>query len=151
MTMRKVWPVSTGSYSDWNIHALYESKELANQAAEKLSKEGGWIFSDAMVDKPLMVSDQLPVALPVLTLRCRIYENGTVEEGEPEIENDWDFQDGEDLTSQRWGWYTEGHWGMLSVVGRDHDRVRKVYSDRKAEIVGAWEFWNTMPKQGHLR
>lgn len=131
MSERTVWAISTGSYSDYEVHALFATKELAEQANGTLRE---W---DRNGVTEFTLYDEMPPALEKLTLCCEFDQDGFPHDSEPEIE--WVTPWGGD-ESEFWLWNPGSFGGSLfralrhrlTVCGFDHERVRRIYSDRRA-------------------
>ena len=147
--MSEMWAVSSGSYSDYSVNALFTSKELAEQVA-KQANEAGSTYRDEHWVESFHVWDHNPGVRVWWTVNCIIDADGTPSEvarggvpveatTQPEIRS-WAepiFDPDMDLRPVSWSWLhrLEGnpsHGGVLSVSGTDRERVAHVFKDRRA-------------------
>lgn len=134
----KVWAVSTGSYSDYHVLCVCRSREAAEAVAEKLAAEDGGWYRDAFVESLVMVDATVQPTL-VLHLDCNLFDDGGVSETYERVSSTWPFgPDSDKAVRVGWRWVRapihRGRGGRLEVWGTDHKRVRKAFSDRRAEI-----------------
>lgn len=134
MAKKKVpsaWLVVTGQYSDYHVLCVALTKNDAQAIAKKY---GGGAYLEEVF---LLTKDAEPER--VLRMEADIFDIGGVEEATPEVTQVWPFDIlwSDVLVPVRWRWhrFVYGNGGRLVVVGTDHERVRKVYSDRKAAIL----------------
>lgn len=132
----KMWAVSSGEYSDYRVSYLCRTEKEAEAIAKILGDDGhgSHYVEDFEVVEP---SEFRPVTR--LTLQCRIHQDGTVTDVPPD---EW--------TSVDRGQLPDGAWSIrlqtmrddankdyleLIVYGWDHEQVRHVYSDRRAQLI----------------
>jgi hypothetical protein len=134
--MTKVWLVTTGSYSDYRVDSAWATEELATQFADRIK-------GDVLELEP---RTELPTPLSVLHLKCEVTEGGTEREGEW-IDETWSGQDTSAATGETacraYDLRAYGSGGRayvpITVFGTDHERVRKVYSEKKARAVAEFD------------
>jgi hypothetical protein len=148
--MRRVWSLSSGSYSDYQVLALFTTKKLAEAAlvAHQAEEE----YPEARVEE-FTLYDEVPERATVYLIVSVL----------------WD--DGRETASQLWGDSKPGvltsttklpwnHWyrgtprvkssfvrapvyknqgGRLEAWGTDEQAVKQAFSDRKARIVAERE------------
>jgi hypothetical protein len=145
MGVKKVYALSAGSYSDYRVLALFPTRKLAKEAAAAERLADSWAH-DADVEE-FYLYDEVPEHVTVWRIHQDLMDDGT--EGE---KREWA------ITELPWSHYEniealekrpvtrfvrapihQGRGGRLEVMGLDQTAVRKVFSDRKAEIVAARE------------
>lgn len=140
MSRTKVWALTTGSYSDYSIKALFTKKRLAKAAmlVNKADSEA-WSYGDENVET-FYLYDEVPEPSTTWYYQANLWDDGTVTE--------------ERLTSTTalpWNhWWGEGterphvryvrapihqnRGGRLEVRGSDEQAVKQAFSDNKARI-----------------
>lgn len=117
-----MWAISSGSYSDYSVYALVASKEAAERIVEQLNEGHRSSYDEYFVE-------DFPVITGVrreFVLRME-YRGGTDREW---TTSHWLFAESEAEQPVK----VEHAWhGGFVVTGTDYDRVRKVYSERRAE------------------
>ena len=111
------WMIVSGEYSDYSVHAVCTDPEVARQLAASLRTPWG---RDCTVE-PIELYDEMPPITLSLTYDCRCDDPDDSEEEETRI-------GAQPLRVTSLGY-------ALKVEGSDHERVRKVYSERRAKLI----------------
>lgn len=135
-----VWVVASGSYSDYRVLCACESKADADLLAARIRTTGNWRRDDARVESLPLVRDPNVQRVEILSLQVNIWDDGTTTEDRLNVRVEWPFDAlFDDAVPVQWRWvrapihHNKG--GRLEVSGTDHERVRKTFSDRRAEIL----------------
>ncbi len=128
----EMFAVSSGSYSDYQVLCVCPTKADAEAVAALVNEHIQ--FEHAEVESlPLITGDmEWPCRL---TMQVRIREDATTD-AKPDQHEKWPPWN--ELPSVEWAWDREFKAvpaGWLTVTGKDHERVRKVFSDRRAELI----------------
>lgn len=139
MDRGQMWAVATGQYSDYRVLCVCDSKERAEQVAAALRADSDGDRSDARVESMPFV-DYDPEKVTVFHMTVTVWDDGTVDEDrEPWSTSEWPFDQWEPLDRVAWRWVRapmhKGNGGRLDIRGTDRARVRRVYSDRKAQLL----------------
>ncbi|HKZ20334.1 MAG TPA: hypothetical protein VJQ57_09505 [Acidimicrobiia bacterium] len=127
--------VSSGLYSDYQVLCACPSKEDAETVAAKLRGDrDGW-RSDAVVETlPLVSGDVRKVE--ILLMQETVWDDGRTDRILDDIRAEWPFDSLRGIVRVAWRWVRapmhNNQGGRLEVWGTDHNRVRKVFSDRRA-------------------
>lgn len=137
------WVVSSGSYSDYRVLCVCDTEERANLVAASLRGDSeGW-RSDAVVEKlPLVDSD--PEKIAILRLTTVISDSGSTTDTTERVEHEWSFDTTYPLVRVAWRWVRAPIYnntgGRLEVYGCDFEAVRRVFSDRRAQLIAVDAF-----------
>lgn len=130
-----MWAISRGEYSDYRVLAVCASEAVAK---EQLARMGGIEYDAARLESiPLLteVVDQVQV----LRMSVTIWDDGTTSNDFTSMTETWPFDSWEPVVPVSWRWVRapmhKGIGGRLDVRGTDHERVRRVLSDRRAELL----------------
>lgn len=135
-----VWLVSSGSYSDYSVHAAFTTKELAEETASVFNAATDSWHDYFVEERPLL---SRPGEM-VTTWRAsvNIWDDGTtsdMREVSARVEPEVNLLYPEDAVPARWRWVRapvhQGKGGRLEVSGVDLERVRRVFGDKRAEIL----------------
>ena len=126
-----VWVVSSGEYSDYRVWCALATKDDAEALAARCNAAGDKWTTYRVESLPTVSPDIQQVE--VLYLSCTVTDDGTVINQEQHSEVTWPFETGE--PPMRWNWHRTMLGCYLSVIGTDTERVRKVYSERKAWLM----------------
>lgn len=133
----EVWAVSSGCYSDYSVLCVCPSKADAEAVAAKFNAADK--YEEARVES-FPVVDRTVEQLAVLKLQTTLWDDGTETDTREHVEHEWPFHWEEAARSKVvWRWvrapmhHDKG--GRLEVSGVDHERVRRVYSDHRAELI----------------
>jgi hypothetical protein len=133
-----IYVVSAGSYSDYRVLCACPTKRDADAVAAKIRASDSW-KSDARVETLEMVSADVQ-QVAILRLSETLWDDGTVSEYRDTTAHEWPFDGlyGDGSVAVRWRWVRapchNGIGGRLEVSGVDHERVRRVFSERKALV-----------------
>ena len=136
MSDKTVWLVSSGTYSDYSVHCAAPSKAAAQSIVAALNG----------VDRIEYFVEQVPVIekaqrVTVYGIEAVIADDGTVCEESVRDRDEWNV---DPLYPQRLRPVTirwvrapvyHGRAGRLEVYGTDRERVRKTFSDLKAQLL----------------
>lgn len=126
---KTVWAVTSGDYSDYRVHGVSSDEDLIDQmvALDRDLRKA---------DLPLL--DQIPERSMVLMMNCYITRDGRVD-GEFEFEKiqwEWEWGGERPPAVKDHSFDYDGSsplmYAHVSVSGTDHERVRKVYGEKKA-------------------
>ena len=132
----RVWVVSSGSYSDYRVHCAAPSKKAAQAIVVALNGDetcNYFIEQVPVIDKAERVT--------IYGVEAIVTDNGTVREESVRDRDEWNV---DPLYPQRLRPVTvrwvrapiyHGRAGRLEVYGLDEERVRKTYSDMRAELI----------------
>lgn len=129
--------VSSGSYSDYRVICVCESKERAEEVAAAMRADSDGWRRDATVEQIAYV-DYKPELIPVYQMNAEIMDNGEVTESPLHQSNEFPFDSLYPFVRVSWRWvrapmhHDKG--GRLEVRGYDLEAVRHVYGDRKAQL-----------------
>lgn len=132
----EVWVVSKGSYSDYRVLVACKSKEEAEDFSEIYDKFHH--YSESFVESFQFVSSDIR---PILSyyMNVEILDDGTEKDRHDREYGTFPFDthyDPDDPGEVEWKWYrnSDDNGGSLSVSGKDQERVRKVFGDKRALI-----------------
>ena len=132
----RVWVVSSGSYSDYRVHCAAPSKKAAQAIVVALNGDetcNYFIEQVPVIDKAEKVT--------IYGMEAIVTDDGTVREESVRDRDEWNI---DPLYPQRLRPATarwvrapiyNGQAGRLEVYGLDEERVRKTYSDMRAELI----------------
>jgi len=136
--MKTVYAVSQGSYSDYRVEVLFESREQA----ELIAAENNDYFSDKRVEEFLLYDEgEMPTKMAEYSLVCEIFDAGIVQERDPGItvEYPWAFWSGTPTERPKVRYVRapihKDKGGRLEVRGSNKQAVQQAYSDNKARIL----------------
>ena len=136
MSDKSVWLVSSGSYSDYRVHCAAPSKKAAQAIVVALNGDetcNYFIEQVPVIDKAEKVT--------IYGVEAIVTDDGTVREESVRDRDEWNI---DPLYPQRLRPVTvrwvrapiyNGQAGRLEVYGLDEERVRKTYSDMRAELI----------------
>lgn len=132
-----IWLVSSGSYSDYRVLCACRTEAEAEAVAVKVRGHvEGW-DRDADVEARQIVGSDVEL-VEVLKHRTTLWDNGKESDTDERTYSRWPFDIYEDTPAVAWRWVRapihNGKGGRLEVWGTDHERVRRVYSDKRAEL-----------------
>lgn len=144
--LRQLWTVESGSYSDWRIHAVFETKADAKAwAAHLRGMPDSWL-SDADVGRLTLVPKGVaPFTETTYSLMAELWDDGRVgrEWSNVRTESAIDHMGERPRPRPRVRYVRApvhaNKGGRIEVEGSDEQAVRKVYSERLAMWkAGAW-------------
>lgn len=133
------WVVSAGDYSDYRVLCVCPSKADAEEVARKINtakEDSRWWYGDASVES-LPIIDAEMAMVTHETITTTLWDDGreTAATSRQEIT----YPLGGDYPRVAWRWVRapchQGRGGRLDVHGIDVERVRKVFSERRAELL----------------
>jgi hypothetical protein len=135
-----VWALSRGSYSDYRVLCIVRGGEdEAKLLAARANAAGDELYEDPYEAEELAVVDPDVQKVEILTLTSEIFDDGRTKESDPRIRVEWPFDALYGTPSLRWRWVRAPMYrdkgGRLEVWGTDHERVRRVFSDRRAMLM----------------
>lgn len=142
MADAQVWLVSSGEYSDFRIEAAFSNEE----AAEKYAG----LHSEYCVEDAQPLHDQCPDPVPVLHVHTLISRDA-IEDPREEITNRVPGLDLDAAPIKVKGFrprrplHDRNDRITLTVEGTDHERVRKVYSERTAQALARFDELRDQP------
>lgn len=137
--MKTMWVISSGSYSDYRVQAVCDSKETAETivARANADRSGGY-RSEYEVEELVYMDDPKVQKVETLRLSVTIWDDGTETQDTQAYDVEWPFDSLYGLTECEWRWVRapvhDGKGGRLDIRGTDHERVRKVFGERRALI-----------------
>ena len=132
-----VWVVSSGSYSDYRVHCAAPSKKAAQSIVVALNATDNW--TKYLVERVPVIEKAERVT--IYGVEAIVTDNGTVREESVRDRDEWNV---DPLYPQRLRPVTvrwvrapiyHGRAGRLEVYGLDEERVRKTYSDMRAQLL----------------
>ena len=135
MSDKSVWLVSSGSYSDYRVHCAAPSKKAAQGIVAALNGDETYnyfIEQVPVIDKAEKVT--------IYGIESIITDDGTVREESVRERSEWNvdplFPERMHPVTVRWVRALIYHQaGRLEVYGTDEERVRKTYSDMRAQLL----------------
>lgn len=149
MSEQTVWGLTTGSYSDYQVRALFTTRELAEQAVEAHNATDRYSWDGASVEA-FTFYDYVPEQVTVWTYVVTIWEKGANkgkvagEDLRSETDYPWKFHYDETPTRRPQVQFIRapvhrGLGGRLVVRGTDEQAVKQAFSDNKARILAGVE------------
>lgn len=131
--MKEMWAITSGSYSDYRVHAICDSEATAEKIVARANKGGNERY---MVESFSFVDDPEISMVDILHISVNIWDNGTQDAVSERYSAEWPFDSTYGLADCFWRWVRApihgGRGGRLDVWGTDHERVRKVFGDQRA-------------------
>ena len=137
MSGGRVWLVSSGSYSDYRVHCAAPSKKAAQGIVDALNGDDEWI--KYFVERVPVVDKAEKVT--IYGVEAIVTDDGTVREESVRDRDEWNvdplYQQRLRPVTVRWvrAPIYNGQAGRLEVYGTDEERVRKTYSDMRAQLL----------------
>lgn len=134
-----VWVLSRGEYSDYRVLCVVRGGEdAAKLLAGRANAAAGRYDEPYEVEELAIVSPDVE-KVEILTLTGEIFDDGRTEERDPTFRVEWPFDALYGTPRLRWRWIRAPMYhdkgGRLEVWGFDHERVRRVFSDRRAMLM----------------
>ena len=132
----RVWLVSSGSYSDYRVHCAAPSKKAAQAIVVALNGDetcNYFIEQVPVIDKAEKVT--------IYGVEAIVTDDGTVREESARDRDEWNVDPLYPYrlcpVTVRWvrAPIYNGQAGRLEVYGLDEERVRKTYSDMRAQLL----------------
>lgn len=152
--METITVISSGQYSDYRVLGAVSSKEAADKIVERANSHSvdrdGYPTEWRVETIKLIPDDVEPVS--ILRMWVDIQDDGTTKDLPVQQDDVWEFDHYEDLHRVVWQWHRfprthEHKGGRLSVYGTEHERVRRVFSDRRAQLL-AEDAFRMKPRDG---
>ncbi len=136
MSDKSVWVVSSGSYSDYRVHCAAPSKKAAQSIVAALNGADEPI--EYFVERVPVIEEAQRVT--IYGLEAVISDDGTVREESIRDREEWNVDPLHPYrlcpVTVRWVRALIYHQaGRLEVYGTDRERVRKTFSDMKAQLL----------------
>ena len=136
MSDKSVWLVSSGSYSDYRVHCAAPSKKAAQGIVDALNGDDEWI--KYFVERVPVVDKAEKVT--IYGVEAIVTDDGTVREESVLDRDEWNvaplYPERLRPVTVRWVRALIYHQaGRLEVYGLDEERVRKTYSDMRAQLL----------------
>jgi len=136
--MATMWVIASGSYSDYRVHAVCDSKKTAKTIAARANADRDGYHDDYVIEELVYVDDPQISKVETLRLSVNIWDDGTETEDRESYSVEWPFDTLYGLSDCTWRWVRapmhKNKGGRLEVSGTDHERVRKVFGERRALI-----------------
>jgi hypothetical protein len=154
MPSDRSWGVSTGSYSDYRMLCICPSKRDAQAVAAKMrADKHGWRRDARVEPLPVVTADVKKVDILMLTVT--LWDDGSESEAGERVRSEWPFDALlDDAVPVSWRWVRapchNNRGGRLDVAGTDHVRVRKTFSEKRAQLVAEDAFRLQREKKGRI-
>lgn len=129
-----VWALAFGSYSYYRVLCICPTEDDAERLAAKVNLHEQWEQADV---QSFPVCDATVVPVEVMHLSVTLWDDGREDERVVRLTEEWPWGYSP-AVPLRWRWVRapmhNDKGGRLEVSGTDHERVRRVFSDRKAQI-----------------
>jgi len=140
--MKKVHAVSSGTYSDYRVHALFRRKRDAEAAIIQLAGSEDFYSSGSLRVESFHLFDKGEPVVPVPwhALRVNIWDDGRTGEVEERNEAKWPWEfEATIQVDVRWvrAPIHKNEGGRLEVYGTDLQAVGQVFSDNRAQVLAA--------------
>ncbi|HUW01784.1 MAG TPA: hypothetical protein VMW08_05495 [Acidimicrobiales bacterium] len=140
--MKKVHAVSSGTYSDYRVHALFRRKRDAEAAIVELAGTPDFYSGGSLRVEAFHLFDKGEPLVPVpwRMYRVTVWDDGTTSDvvESNEAKWPWEFEAGRrvDVRFVRAPVH-QGKGGRLEVYGTDLPAVGQVFSDNRAQVLAA--------------
>ena len=134
-----IYVVARGEYSDYSVLCACPSRKDAEAIAAKGNADED-VYGELRVER-LPVYDASVQQAHVLNMTVTIWDDGRATAEHTVVRPEWPFDilNEDELLPVVWRWVRapthDGKGGRLDVRGTDHERVRRVFSDRRAAIM----------------
>jgi hypothetical protein len=141
MTARTVWAITSGSYSDYRVLALFATKAAAEAQMRRPSPPGSWTEPDDLAAFLLYEADDEPRQVTTYERQIEIWDDGTTSNPRESVRTEWEFDTMHGRPSKRpqvrfvRAPVHKGKGGRLEVRGSDKSAVDKAYSDQIVQRV----------------
>ena len=139
--MGSLWAVSRGSYSDYRVLCVCDSKKRAKGVVKAMKASKQSLYGDDPFVEEIVYLDRDPERVTVYGISEELLDSGESDNRRDSERVEWehDMLYPEYNRPVTWRWvrapYIEKRGGRLEVNGTDLERVRKVFSDRRAMIL----------------
>ena len=150
MTMRTMWAVSRGDYSDYRVLCVCETEEIAKVVAEKYNQTTSYVYHNARVEEIALVDGSVQRE-SILCMQQEILDDGTTRNLSEMVKAEWPFEQLHETPAATWRWfrapYIQRIGGRLEVRGKDHERVRRIFGEQRAALM-ADDAYRAQPEMG---
>lgn len=134
-----VWAVTSGSYSDYRVRALFEDEATAKSVVATQKDHYDWSL-DGIEGLVFYPAGEVPSQVPCHYMQVEIWDDGHLSNERAESQNRWDWDEVEDFPVRpkvRWVRppIQSDKGGRLEVRGRDLQGVQQAFSDCRARII----------------
>lgn len=151
---RFMWAVNSGSYSDYRVVCVCDSKERAESVAKALREDEGGYHRDAQAEEMAFV-DYEPSKVRVYFRSVEVLDSGTTGKASEDVREQWPFDSSHTLVSVEWRWvrapYIAHIGGRLDVHGIDEERVAKVFTEKRALLLADAVYRAQREAKGRMR
>lgn len=143
-TPDEIWAVYTGPYYEKDVLCVCPTKDDAERIANRYSAER----SDGEVEvHPLTFMTADTPKISTLRMTTQLWDDGTETNTAEHVYTNWPYEaTDDDRVAVKALWvrarFMIGH-GRLDVFGTDHDRVREMYRERRAQLLANEELRKT--------
>jgi len=139
MSAETVHVISSGSYSDYRVHAVVKGTKADAEALVARANGIRDSYHDAYTVESLPTVSSDVERVSILSIQENVWDDGTTGDHYERTSVEWPFDTLYDLSEVSWRWVRapahHGRGGRLEVRGTDHERVRRVFSDRRAALM----------------
>jgi hypothetical protein len=150
--LKFMYCVSSGSYSDYRVLCVCDSQKRAKAVAAAMRADDDGYRQDAQTETIAFV-DYDPVKVDVYSLSVEVWDNGTTTTERDYTHSEWPFDAFVPLVRVAWRWVRapvhKNKGGRLDVHGTDQEAVRRVFSDRRAQLLAEDAFRLKREVKGH--
>lgn len=138
--MATMWTVEVGEYSDYKVMCVTHTKAEAERITELYNGTNESTYNNAYIGSLPVISGE-PQQVTIYGIQETIWDDGRTEHRQESMSIEWEF---DLLWPERnrpvtWRWVRApmhgGRGGRLEVHGTDLERVRRVFSDRRAQLL----------------
>jgi hypothetical protein len=131
-----VYVISSGEYSDYSVLCACPSKEDAETLVSRMNAAGGSPYRGDCVVEELAMLPADAQQVEILHMSVTLWDDGRQADEHQHRQVEWPLGY---YVPVRWRWVRapmhRDKGGRLEVSGTDHERVRKVYGDRRALLL----------------
>lgn len=153
--MRQVFAVTRGAYSDYQVAAVAPTEEHAKAVADALQEEERYSDDYRVEAMPWFDEGELPERVTTLMVsqEFKLVETCVKLDNVPNYEERtyWSHELDNPPKPVAWTWgpvYRREDVGILRVSGTDEERVRKTFSDLRAQIIADPAAWSQPRNSG---
>lgn len=142
--MKKVYAVVSGAYSDYRVLCVCPTKDVASLLASRIRRDEDSWYRDVGVEEMVFVDDGNIPQVRTLRLSENVWDSTPIQgtstsDYQEHVSTDWPFDSYTDTPRVAWQWVRapihQNAGGRLYVWGTDHEAVRRVFSDRRAQLL----------------
>lgn len=138
--MRRVWALSSGSYSDYTVLAIFETKEDAEAAAAMQGPADDWHSDKRVEEMSYYPKGGAPKVVRIYDRQAQFWDDGTVDQERENHRDEWEYDPLHGPASKRPSVrfvrppIQKNKGGRLEVRGLDKRAVDKAFSENAARI-----------------